>query len=54
MVRVYFPQTYSLYASNGRLAFGETNRKHSRLKNTYTWNSIHCNFHRYAEQCIGW
>jgi hypothetical protein len=54
MVKVYFPQTRSLYALNGGLEFDEADRKHSGLKNTYTWNSIHCNFHCYAKQCIGW
>jgi hypothetical protein len=24
------------------------------IKNTYTWNSIHCHIYRFAKQCIGW
>jgi hypothetical protein len=54
MVGVTFLQTHYLYASNGELKFNEAGQNHLRLKNTYTWNSIHCNFHHYVKQCVGW
>ncbi len=53
MIRVAFPQTRPLYALNGKSKFDEASWNHSKLKNTYTWNSIHCHIHCYVEQCIG-
>ncbi len=54
MIGVTFSQTCSLYALNGGSKFDEASWNHWRLKNTYTWNSIHCNFHYYAKQRVGW